>query len=97
MLCEKSGNNNTLVRNKINTLLKECFPMYDNGKLVSLIIDFISSSKNFKSVAECLKIIAYSTEKEGLRYISDAQIRTISKFVEHSDSSVRKCSVLVLD
>ena len=97
MLCEKSGSNNTLVKNKIKTLIKDCFRMYDHAKCVSFIVDFISTSKNPKSVAASLEEIAIFIDKEGLQNISEKQIRTISKLVEHSDSGVRKGACLVLD
>ena len=90
MFCEKSGNNNALVKNKIKTLIRACFPMYDHVKCATLIIDFISASKNLKSIAECLEEIACLVEKQGTQSISEKQIRMIAKLLEHSDSGVRK-------
>ena len=71
MLCEKSGNNNSILKNKIKTLIKHCLAMYDHHKCISLIIDFISTSKNPKSMAECLEEISLFIEREGFGSVSE--------------------------
>ena len=85
MLCEKSGNNNTIVKNKIKALIKQTFDMYDHFKCTSLIIDYGCSSKNLKSVTESLDEIAFWITKNGLKSISDKQVKTVARFVDHSD------------
>ncbi len=73
MFCEKAGNNNTIVKNKIKALIKQCFELHDHSKCLSLIIDHgcNSSSKNLKSVSESLDEIAAWITKDGLQSISE--------------------------
>lgn len=71
MLCEKSGNNNTIVKNKIKALIKQCFDVYDNAKCVNLIVDYGCSSKNLKSVSESLDEVASHITTNGLKNIDE--------------------------
>ena len=96
MLCEKSGNNNTIVKNKIKALIKQCFDLYDHGKCVNLIVDFGCSSKNLKSVSESLDEVAAHITKSGLKSVDERQIKVVVKLVDHSDQGVKKAALLVL-
>ena len=71
MLCEKSGNNNTIVKNKIKALIKQCFDVTDHSKCVALIVDFGCSSKNLKSVSESLDELAAHIAKNGLKCVDE--------------------------
>lgn len=59
MLCEKSGVNNAILKNKIKALLKQTFELYDHKKNLGLIIKFGCGSKSLKSVAESLNEVAF--------------------------------------
>lgn len=96
MLCEKSGNNNTIVKNKVKALIKQCFGMYDHTKCMALIVDFGCSSKNLKSVSESLDEIAAHITRDGLKSVSERQIKTVVRLVDHSDQGVKKGALLVL-
>ena len=90
MLCEKSGNNNTIIKNKIKTLIKTCFDLYDQTKCLALIIDLGCNSRTLKSASECLDEVAAWIAKDGMQSISEKQIRTVAKLVDHSDQGVKK-------
>lgn len=62
-----------------------CFIFTDNTKCLALIIDLGCSSKTVKSAAESLDEVATWITKDELNNISEKQIRTITKLVEHSD------------
>ena len=96
MLCEKTGNNNTIVKNKIKALIKQCFDMYDPIKCLALIIDFGCSSKTLKSASESLDEVAAWITKDQMQSINEKQIKTIVKLVDHSDQGVRKGALKVL-
>lgn len=96
MLCEKSGNNNTIVKNKIKALIKQCFDMYDHTKCMALVVDHGCSSKNLKSISESLDEIAAHITKDGLESVNERQIKTVVRLVDHSDQGVKKGALLVL-
>ena len=96
MLCEKSGNNNTIVKNKVKALIKQCFKIHDHTKCMALIVDFGCSSKNLKSVSESLDEIAAHITRDGLKSVSERQIKTVVRLVDHSDQGVKKGALLVL-
>ena len=59
--------------------------MYDSTKCLALIIDCGCSSKTVKSASESLDEVAAWITKDGMQSISEKQIKTIVKLVDHSD------------
>jgi hypothetical protein len=58
LLCDKSGNNNAILRTKVKQLMKWNFDMYDHKKTLLLMIKFGATNKNLKSAGETLDEIA---------------------------------------
>jgi len=58
LLCDKSGNNNAILRTKVKQLMKWSFDMYDHKKTLLLMIKFGATNKNLKSAGETLDEIA---------------------------------------
>ena len=98
MLCEKAGHNNTIIKNKIKALIKQCFKLHEHTNCLSLIINFgCFCTKNLKSASESLDEVASWISKDELNSIDEKQIKQITKLVEHSDQGVRKGALQVLD
>jgi cytoskeleton-associated protein 5 len=49
MLCEKTGLNNNIIKDKVKRLVRMLYPLYDRQKCYSLIVQYGLSSKNFKT------------------------------------------------
>ncbi len=58
LLCEKVGNNNAILRQKVKALIKQVFNMNDPKKTLLLLIKFGANNKNLKSAGEALDEIA---------------------------------------
>ena len=96
MLCIKSGHNNTIIKNKIKNLIKQTFDLYDKQKCLTLLIEVGCASRSLKAVSETLDEIALVITKNGMDFVSDKQVRQISKMVEHSDQGIKKGALQVL-
>lgn len=58
LLCDKVGNNNSILRQKVKQLIKHVFEMFDQKKTLLMIIKHGATSKNLKNAGECLDEIA---------------------------------------
>ena len=58
LLCDKVGNNNAILKQKVKALIKQTFEMTDAKKNLLLLIKYGAMAKNLKSAAECLDEIA---------------------------------------
>ena len=96
MLCEKSGVNNAILKNKIKALLKQTFELYDHKKNLGLIIKFGCGSKSLKSVAESLNEVAFFVKQNGVDHLNEKDLKVIAKLADNSDSGVREGSLQVL-
>lgn len=59
LLCDKVGNNNAILKQKVKALIKQCFEMHDQKKTLLMLIKFGAQNKNLKTAAEALDEIAY--------------------------------------
>lgn len=96
LFCDKAGNNNATLRQKVKQLIKQCFEMHDSKKTLLLLIKYGALNKNLKSAGEALDEIA-----EHLKHIQsvpfgEQQIKVIAKLVDSKDSGVRENSICVL-
>ena len=90
LLCDKSGINNTILKEKVKRLIKQCFAIYDQRKCVQLIFKFGVSAKNLKSVAECLDEITVFVRENGADLITEKDLQLVAKLVDSPDKGVRE-------
>ena len=74
LLCDKSGLNNAILKEKVKKLLKQCFSIYDPKKCVQLMFKFGVGAKNLKSVAECLDELSIYVRENGLDHITEKDL-----------------------
>ena len=74
LLCDKIGNNNNILKEKVKRLIKQCFAIYDQRKSIQLILKFGVGAKNLKSVAECLDELATFVRENGVDLIIEKDL-----------------------
>ena len=97
LLCDKSGNNNVILKNKAKSLIKQCFGLYDHARCIAYIFDHVQNSKNLKSMVECLDEITVHISQKGMQNMSDKQIKVVARLIDHSDSGVKKSALRLID
>lgn len=93
LLCEKSGNNNAILKTKIKALLKQSLNLYDSKKTIGLILKYGTNSKNLKSVAESLEEIASFVQKNGVDCLTEKDLKHFAKLADNADKGVREGSL----
>mmetsp|Transcript_39875 Transcript_39875/g.52188 ORF Transcript_39875/g.52188 Transcript_39875/m.52188 type:complete len:199 (-) Transcript_39875:2434-3030(-) len=96
LLCDKVGNNNATLRQKVKALIKQCFEMHDQKKTLLLLIKYGATNKNLKSAGEALDEIACFLKVLGSVPFGESQIKIIAKLVDSKDATVRENSLSVL-
>jgi len=96
LLCDKVGNNNAILRQKVKQLIKHCFEMHDAKKTLLLLIKYGAQNKNLKSAGEALDEIAIFMRTLNAVPFGEMQIKTIAKLVDSKDASVRENAICVL-
>ena len=95
-MCDKSGLNNAILKEKVKSLIQKLFSLYDAKKTVALIIKFGAGAKNLKSVAECLDCLASYIREKGVDQFTEKDIQNIAKLGDSNDKGVREGSLHVL-
>lgn len=93
LLCERSGNNNNVLKTKVKALIKMCFEMHDHKKTLLMIVKYGATNKNLKSAAECLDEIATFLKQNESVPFGEQHIKTIAKLVDSKDASVRENAI----
>jgi len=70
MLCEKSGLNNAILKQKVKKLMETSFDLYDQKKSIQLMFKFGVGSKNLKAVAETVEALSTYIAFRGIDNIS---------------------------
>jgi len=96
LLCDKSGLNNHVLKEKVKILIKQCFEMYDPKKCLGLVIKFGAGSKNLKSVAESLDEMCIFMKANGLDYLTEKDLKFVAKLADSGDKGVREGALSVL-
>ena len=96
MLCEKVGTTNAILKNKIHSLIKLCFDLYDSRKCLGLIIKFGCGNKSLKSVAESLTEVTNFVKANGVDNLTEKDLKVIAKLADSGDSGVREGALSVL-
>jgi hypothetical protein len=90
LLCDKSGINNTILKEKVKRLIKQCFSIYDQRKCIQLMFKFGVGAKNLKSVAECLDELAIFVRENGADLITEKDLQLVAKMADSGDKGVRE-------
>lgn len=93
LLCERSGNNNKQLKDKVKNLIKMCFEMHDHKKTLLMIVKYGATNKNLKSAGECLDEIATFLRSHNSVPFGEQHIKTIAKLVDSKDASVRENAI----
>lgn len=93
LFCDKVGNNNAILRQKVKQLIKQCFEMHDHKKTLLFLIKYGAQNKNLKSAGEALDEIAVFMRTLDSVPFGEQQIKVIAKLVDSKDASVRENSI----
>lgn len=96
LLCDKSGLNNSILKEKVKRLLKQCFSIYEPKKCIQLLFKFGVGAKNLKSVAECLDEITIYVRENGLELITEKDLQLVVKMADSGDKGVREGSLTLI-
>ena len=71
MLFNRLSNSNSLIKNKAKALMKQAFLICGSAKIISIVADVITLSKNTKSIALCLEELAILIDRDGANGVSE--------------------------
>lgn len=84
LLCDKTGINNNLLKEKVKKLLRMVYDIHDRQKCYNMIVVYGLNSKNLTAQAECLDEIAEFIIKFGIDYSSEKEMKLIAKMADHA-------------
>lgn len=90
LLCEKSGLNNNILKEKVKKLIKMVYGIYDKQKCYNLIVAHGLNAKNLRAQAECLDELADFITRFGVDYSSDKELKLVAKMADNNDKSIRE-------
>ena len=96
LMCEKSGLNNNILKEKVKKLLKMCFEICEKQMCYNIIINVGLHSKNQNAIAECMSEIADFISKNGIEYSNEKEMRLIAKMADAPAMNVRENALKVL-
>lgn len=90
MLCEKTGFNNNVIKDKVKKLVKMVYPIYDMKRTYQLIVQHGLNSKNLRAQSECLDELSEFIQKYGVDYCSEKEMKLVAKMADNADKSIRE-------
>lgn len=96
LLCEKTGINNQLLKEKVKKLLRMVFNIYDRQKVYNLMVLYGLNSKNLVAQAECLEELAEFIVKYGIDYSSEKEIRQVARMADSNSKAIRENALRLL-
>ena len=96
LLCEKTGLNNNILKDKVKRLLTMTFDIYDRQKCYNLVFTHGVNAKNLVAQAECLDEIANFIEKYGVDYSSEKEMKVVAKMADHASKQIRENALKLL-
>ena len=93
LLCEKSGLNNAILKDKVKKLIRLTYNIYDKQKCYSILVQYGLNAKNLRTVAECLDEIAEFLSSFGIDYTQEKDLKIIAKLADSNDKAVRENSL----
>lgn len=58
LLCDKTGLNNNILKDKVKKLIRLIYEIYDKHKCYQMLVQYGLNSKNMRAQAECLDEMA---------------------------------------
>jgi len=95
LLCEKTGLNNNILKDKVKKLIPMTYPVYDKGKCYHFLVRGLDS-KNSRTKAEVLDVIADFITANGIDYCSEKEFKLIAKLADNSDKGIRENAIKVV-
>lgn len=96
MLCEKTGINNNLLKDKVKKILKMVYDVYDRQKCYNLIVLHGLNSKSLSAIAECLDELSDFITNFGIDYSSEKEMRLAAKMADNNSAAIRENSLKLL-
>lgn len=96
MMCEKTGLNNNILKDKVKKLLRMVFDIYDRQKCYNLVVLHGFNSKNLVAQAECLDEIAEFIIKYGVDYSSEKELKVAAKMADNASKALRENALKLL-
>lgn len=90
LLCEKTGLNNNILKEKVKKLIRSLYTIYDVKKCYLLIVQYGLQSKNMRAQAECLDELAEYIIKFGIENTSSKELKLVAKMADNNDRSIRE-------
>ena len=95
-MIEKTGVNNSQFRKDLKELIFTCTSsVYSHNRVMAHLLGGLAS-KNYRSTAESLDLIAQLIECFGINLVTSKDLKTICKMLDSSDAGVRNNSLNVL-
>lgn len=94
-LTDKVGINNKILMDKIRSLIKMTYDVYDVALVYRLIVDIGCKVKNQKSIAECLDEVACFIQANGIDTVTKKDFALFLQHAESSDKGLRENSLKV--
>ena len=92
VMCEKSGQNNSVFRSMIRQIILTSSKVYPPEKVFTYNLQALNS-KNTRSKTECLEAMSCLIQEYGISISQPRDIRSVAKFVNSSDNNVRSAAV----
>lgn len=93
MLCEKSGLNNAVIKEKVKNVIKQVFLIYDNKKYVQLMFKYGVQNKNLRAVSETIEELTLYIKEHGLDNITEKDLQSMAKLADAADKGVRESAL----
>ena len=90
LLCEKSGINNNILKDKVKKLMKMLYGIYDRQKCYNLIVQYGLNAKNLRAQAECLDELSEFLQKFGVEYSAEKEMKLVAKMADNADKCIRE-------
>lgn len=83
LLCEKTGLNNSILKDKVKRLLRMSFDIYDRQGSYNLLCSHGLSSKNLVAIAECLDELGEFIALYGIEYSNEKEMKSVARMADH--------------
>jgi len=93
MLCEKSGLNNAVIKEKVKNVISKVFLIYDNKKYVQLMFKYGVQNKNLRAVSEIIEELTLYIKEHGLDNITEKDLQYMAKLADSADKGVRESAL----
>ena len=93
MLCEKSGLNNAVIKEKVKNVISQVFLIYDNKKYVQLMFKYGVQNKNLRAVSETIEELTLYIKEHGLDNITEKDLQYMAKLADAADKGVRESAL----